>query len=219
MRCTVALFFLMFTTYALALPVYNCDVTVEEKNSIWRKPWTKKLLLSPAFTNRVSFGQTVAEFRVNAGAALGGAINGQPNFIIRGDIWDGQFESAFHKGTVNCGTELELAYVLQFLPWRRFFTLNSEVSEGHILRSIGLSEIEYEHLCYVGDEKKALAEISQIVGVQGKLLETGSLEFSWEAEDCLRGSGAYDDWTCHEYQRNRRTRKIPDCRGSRLDRP
>jgi hypothetical protein len=66
MRMILALVGLVVSASAFALPIYNCEVTATPKLGAWREPWTKKLLLSPAFTNRVDFGQTVVELRVNA---------------------------------------------------------------------------------------------------------------------------------------------------------
>lgn len=213
MHMILGLIGLVVSASAFALPVYNCELTATPKLGAWREPWTKKLLLSPAFTNRVDFGQTVVELRVNAGAALGGAVNGQPNFLIGGDVWNGSFESAFHAGVVTCKEEIELPFVLKFKPWGQFYTLNPIVSEGHIQRDVSLGYIDNELICFIGDEKAALRSLSDALGVEGKLVNPYRIEFTWEAEDCIRGTGSYDEWSCEEYRRNRRTKTVLDCNG------
>lgn len=205
MRMLSALIFL-FSTSALALPVYNCTVTVEGG-------WSKKILLSPAFSNRVEFHQTVLDLRVDAGGVLAGMVNGQPNFKISGDVFKGSFESAYHKGTVKCEPEIYLSFVLQFKPWKQYFTVDPIVSRGHIHNSVSLSQVDYGLICFIGDAHETNQAISQNFGVTGVVKSAYNIEFTWEADDCVQWVGGREDSRCVEYRRNKRTKSVPHCYG------
>jgi len=217
MRILLALAATLISVSAWALPVYNCDVTATAKRSLWGQPataWTKKLLLSPAFTNRVDFLETTLDLRVDAGGVIAGAVNNQPNFILRGDVMDGTFESAHHTGTIKCDQEIQLGFVLQFKSWKQFFTIDPILSEGHILQSVELSSVEYGLLCFLGDVKEVNHDLSLGFGVVGTIVNDYRIDFTWEAEDCVRWTGSNpDNSMCVEYRRNTRTKSVHNCYG------
>lgn len=217
MRKTLAILGLLVSFSAFALPVYNCDVTAIAKRTLWGQaptPWTKKLLLSPAFTNRVDFHETTLDLRVDAGGVIGGAVNGQPNFILGGDVHNGNFESAHHTGTIKCEPETELAFVLQHKSWKQFYTIDPILSQGHILGSADLSAVDYGLLCFLGDVKEVNENLSLGFGVVGKIVNDYRIDFTWEAEDCVRWTGSNpDDSQCVEYRRNKRTKSVKNCYG------
>lgn len=203
----------LFTSLsALALPVYNCDLRVVEKNSRPSNEWTKKLLLSPAFTNTQTFHQTTIELRVQASGILGGSVNGQPNFIISGDVFDGTFESAFHKGRVKCDSMGELPFVFQFKPWKQYFTVDAFVSQGHIQNSVSLSQIDHNLICFAGDAAQAFKFLSENLDVKARFIDDYEFEMSWTQKDCVRWIGNNpDNSQCVEYQQRARTRKVQSC--------
>jgi hypothetical protein len=205
----------LFTSLsALALPVYNCDLTVIEKNSRSTSPWTKRLLLSPAFTNTETFHNTKVELRVLASGVLGGSVNGQPNFIISGDVFDGNFESAFHKGTVKCDSMGELPFVFQFKPWKQYFTVDAFVSQGHIQNKVSLSQIDHNLVCFAGDAAQAFKFLSENLQAKVRFVDDYEIEFSWTQKDCVRWIGNNpDDSQCMEYQDKARVRKMYNCHG------
>jgi len=216
MRMLLALLALMTTASAWALPVYNCDVTATPKRPLWGQvtPWTKKLLLSPAFTNTVSFNTTTLELRVNAGGVLSGSVNGQPDFIIKGDVHNGTFESAYDTGTIVCDSEVDLAFVLQNKSWKQYFTIDPFISQGHILNRADLNSIDYGLLCFKGDVNAVNEQLSLGFGVIGKIVDQYQIDFTWEAEDCVEWRGTNpDDSECLRYQRNKRTKPVMDCAG------
>ncbi|MCE3011535.1 MAG: hypothetical protein LW878_00565 [Proteobacteria bacterium] len=205
----------LFTSLsALALPVYNCDLTVVAKGDRTQYVWTKKLLLSPAFTNTQDFHNTKVELRVQASGVLAGAVNGQPNFLISGDVYQGQFESAFHKGTVKCDSMGQLPFVFQFKPWKQYFTVDAFVSQGHIQNSVSLSQIDHNLLCFMGDAALAFKFLSENLNAQARFVDEYEIEMSWTQKDCVRSIGTNpDDIECVEYQDRARTRKVMSCNG------
>ncbi len=206
MRLLLVLIFSLITQAALALPVYNCNVSVEGG-------WSKKLLLSPAFMNRVEFHQTVLDLRVDAGGVLAGLVNGQPNFKISGDVFKGSFESAYHKGFIQCEPEVYLPFVLQFKPWKQYFTVDPILSQGHIHTNVNLSQVDYGLICFIGDAVETNAAISQNFGVTGVVKSAYEIEFTWEANDCVQWVGGREDSRCVEYRRNKRTKSVQHCHG------
>ena len=205
----------LFTSLsALALPVYNCDLTVVQKGDRTQYAWTKKLLLSPAFTNTETFHNTKVELRVQASGILGGSINGQPNFLISGDVTDGKFESAYHTGTVKCDSMGELPFVFQFKPWNQYFTVDSLVSQGHIQNSVSLSQIDYNLICFKGDAALAFKFLAENLKAKARFVDEYEFEMSWTQRDCVRSIGTNpDDSECVEYQDRARTRKVLSCNG------
>ncbi len=206
---------ILFTSLsALALPVYNCDLTVVDKGGRSQYAWTKKLLLSPAFTNTETFQNTKVELRVQASGILGGSVNGQPNFLISGDVQNGAFESAFHKGRVKCESMGELPFVFQFKPWKQFFTVDTFVSQGHIQNSVRLSHIDNNLVCFLGDAAQAFKFLSENLNAKARYIDEHEFEMSWSQRDCVRWIGSNpDDSECVEYQERARTRKVLSCNG------
>lgn len=213
MRMFLGLLALFASLSAWALPIYNCDVTTVEKNG-WKEPWTKKLVLSPAFTNRVDFNRTTLDLYVAASGVILGEVNGQPNFMLSGDVQKAKFESAYHTGTITCSPEVDVPFVMKFIPWKQYFTVDPILSQGHIHHSVELSQVEYGLLCFVGDVNETNAAISQNFGVTGKIINPYRIDFTWEADDCIRWQGNNpDDFECLQYQRNKRTKSVMDCNG------
>jgi hypothetical protein len=217
MRISLTLVVIFSSISAWAMPVYNCDVTAIAKRTLLGQAataWTKKLLLSPAFTNRVDFNETTLDLRVDAGGVIAGAVNNQPNFILRGDVMNGTFESAHHAGTITCDQEIQLPYVLQFKPWKQYFTIDPILSVGHIQRTVELSSVDYGLLCFLGDVKEVNNNLSLGFGVVGNIVNDYRIDFTWEAEDCVRWTGSSpDDSMCVEYRRNTRTKSVHNCNG------
>jgi hypothetical protein len=217
MRIFLTLVVIFSSISAWALPVYNCDVTATAKRTIFSEAevaWTKKLLLSAAFTNRVAFNETTLDLRIDAGGVIAGAVNGQPNFILRGDVVNGTFESAYHRGTIKCAQETEIGFVLQNKAWKQFFTIDPLLSQGHILQAADLNAVDNGLLCFLGDVRDVNESLSLGFGVFGKVVSDYRIDFTWEAEDCVRWSGSNpDDSTCEEYRRNTRTKSVLDCNG------
>ncbi len=214
MRFVIALSAMFAVVSAWALPVYNCDVTAIAKTGSWREPWTKKLLVSAAFSNQVDFHETKLDLRVNAGGVLQGSVNGQPGFMLLGDVHQGRFESAYHKGEIKCGAEIDLPFVLQFIPWKQFFTVDPMISQGHIHTTFSLQQVDYGLLCFLGDVHEVHATMSQGFGVEGQIINPHRVDFTWDAEDCVEWRGSNpDDFECLRYQRNRRTKSVKDCYG------
>lgn len=214
MRLVIALAALFSALSAWALPVYNCDVTATAKTGSWRRPWTKKLLVSAAFTNEVDFHETKLSLRVNAGGALGGSVNGQPGFMLAGDVVQGNFESAYHKGSITCSDEVEVPFVLQFIPWRQYFTVDPILSQGHIHDALHLSSVDYGHVCFLGDAEALHGYVTLGFAVEGKVVNPYRVDFTWEAEDCVQWRGTNpDDTECLGWQRNKRTKSVKSCYG------
>lgn len=217
MRNLLTLVVIFSSISAWALPIYNCDVTAIAKRTLLGQaasPWTKKLLLSPAFTNRITFNETTLDLRVDAGGVVAGAVNDQPNFILRGDVVSGAFESAHHSGTIQCEHETEIAFVLQNRPWKQFFTIDPLLSQGHILQSADLNAVDNGLLCFLGQASEVNEGLSLGFGVVGKVINDYRIDFTWEAEDCVRWTGSSpDDSMCVEYRRNVRTKSVLNCNG------
>ncbi|MBY0517212.1 MAG: hypothetical protein K2P81_09900 [Bacteriovoracaceae bacterium] len=213
MKIFLGLMALFVSLSAVALPVYNCDVTAIAKSG-WNKPWNKKLLISSKFSNNVTFSETVLDLRVDQNGVLHGSVNGQPGFMLSGDVTSGKFESAYHTGTIKCDPKIDLSFVMYFKPWKQFFTIDPVVSRDHIQNSVRLDQIDYGLLCFIGDVKESNAGLSQAFSVQGKMINPYRIQFIWEANDCVKWIGNNpDDTECVEYKVQTHKKEVTDCYG------
>lgn len=203
--------FSLILVKAHALDVYNCDFTV--------KSWTKKTLLIPNITNKQTFNKTKLAMTVNRVGKLSGSVNGQPNFIIKGTVASGSFQSAYDKGTVRCEAAEKVDYLLRFNPWGQFFTLDPSLGQGHILNSIDFAQVRYGNICFIGDVKATGDAITKYAGLKAKIVSPYTLSFTQKVTDCAAGYGGIDDWTCTRYRTQTITKTINHCFESDSDRP
>ncbi len=197
---------------AHAIEVYNCDVTADAKV---RDPYsfTKKMFISKDFTNVIDFGETDLKLTVRNGK-LSGLVNGQTNFILRGTPESGSFESAYHVGSVSCSKSVTTSYMLQFKPWKQYYTLDKDLSDGHIHNSVTAINLYMKHICFIGDSDAAAAAISSR-RILTKVIDAYQIEVNFEYNRCVpgAGSGSYDDYECAEYEVLRVKSKVINCNG------
>ena len=206
---------LFLSTSASALEVYNCDIQSQPKGS--HSVAMKKTFLSSAFYNQIEFheglgGKTVLEINVDSNGRLNGSVNGQYNFILTGDASNGSFQSAYHSGSIQCSPALQADYLLQFIPWKNYFSVDSELSVGHIRTSVQVSDLQYGNICFVGDAAAANKAIEQSAGVIGMVISPYQLDFTFAITECAKGHGSNpDDWSCEKTKKSVITRSVKNC--------
>ncbi|MCB0347214.1 MAG: hypothetical protein KDD37_00175, partial [Bdellovibrionales bacterium] len=136
-----------------------------------------------------------------------------PNHIIERTPVNGQFESAYHTGSVACAEPVKMAYMLQFKPWKQYYTLDKTASAGHIQNSINTDNLYYKHICFIGDAKSAAEAISSNAEVKTKVLDPYQIQVVFERARCARGTGSYEDFECEEYRNETIEMKLINCNG------
>ncbi len=210
MQSLLATSLLLFAFNSFAVDVFNCEVTSNSK-SLKSGVWTKKMLLSKNFSNKITFGKTELVLSVDQNNNIRGLVNNQPNFLISGNTDSATFESAYDQGSITCRKSVEVSYLLKFRPWDQYFTLNSRLTKGHILNSVSTQEIKHNLICFTGDTLEANKAISSSVGVEGVVTSEFNIEFRWTDEECISGYGGMDDWTCTQTQVKTITRTVSNC--------
>ncbi len=194
---------------AHAIEIYNCDVTADPKIG---DPYsfTKKLFISKDFTNQTDFHKTDLKLTVRNGK-LDGFVNGQPNHILKGTPENGYFESAYHVGSVSCSKPVATAYMLQFKPWKQYYTLDENLSVGHILSSVNTASFYHNNICFIGDANAAAEAISSNASIKTKVLDRYQVQLTFDYTSCVRGTGSYDSFECDEYKTETVKKTILDC--------
>ncbi len=182
-----------------SIEVYQCNITL--KKSVERRvaPWTKSIFLSPEFFNRVTFSKTNLDLTFSSTTLeLNGLVNEQPNHILSGKITDGYFKSAYGEGVVQCQQKLELSYLLQFLPWKQFFSLDKVINGKGIQNDIIPNSSGFSNYCFIGSilaTKKAVDEALQTKGI---VLNKDEINYTLQAIKCIRSTGEFDSFECLE---------------------
>ncbi len=210
MQSLLATSLLLFAFNSFAIDVFNCEVTSNSK-SLKSDVWTKKMLLSRNFSNKITFGKTELLLSVDEENNIRGLVNNQPNFIISGNTDSASFESAYDQGSITCRKSVEVSYLLKFRPWDHYFTLNSGLAKGHILNSVSTQDLKHNLICFTGDVIEANKAISSRVGVDGVVTSEFDIQFSFTDEECISGYGGMDDWTCAQTQVKSITRTVSNC--------
>lgn len=210
MKAILSATILAFSLNSLALEVFNCEVSSsnkEAKSSLWNK----KMFISKNFSNKITFGRTELSLSLDENLNIKGLVNNQPNFFLSGNVEEASFQSAFHQGTINCGKELEVSHLFKFRPWDQYFSLDSTLSKGHIIKSISTQDLKYNMICFEGDINEANNAISTNIGLRGIQTSPYDIEFSFSDEECVSGYGGMDDWTCTQTQTKIITRTVSNC--------
>lgn len=205
---TAALLVLSFNSFAT--DVFNCEVTSTSK-SLSTSAWTKKMFLSKEFSNRITFGKTELVLSIDDKNNIRGLVNNQPNFILSGNVTSASFESAYDKGTISCDKSIEVSHLLKFRPWEQYFSLDKNLSKGHILRAISAGDLKHNLICFVGNIDDANEAISSALGLKGVVISEFDIQFNWTDEECISGHGGMDDWTCTQTQVKKITRTVSNC--------
>ena len=222
MRMLMAMMFLLLSAQSWSVTIYSCDVTALEKRPAFGEatPWTKKIFLSSEFTNRVDFHSTVLDLTLDHKGGIQGSVNGQPNFNLEGNVKSGFFESAKHKGSIICDKGQKVSHLFQHKPWKQFFSLNSNLSEGQILTKIETNDLKYKLICFIGDVKAAEADASAVLKIKGTVKSPYEISFTWTDTVCARGRGSnVDDYVCEEARKEERTEALRHCYLSGNERP
>lgn len=220
MKSVLLVLMLVFTAQAWSVTAYNCDITVVEKNSNETWDWTKKVFLSTEFRNKVTFNETTLELYLDRNEMIRGSVNGQPNFKLDGNAYNGSFESAYHTGTITCEKLQKLSHLFRFNSWDQFFTLDKKIGAGHIQNSMQVSSLKYKQICFIGDINEAAKAASAEMKIKGVIKSQYEIAYTWQDTTCARGQGtSVDDWTCYEYKTETRTDSIRHCFESEYDRP
>lgn len=210
MKMIVSALTMTLAMSAQALEVYNCDFTAVAKSNQGISG-SKKTYLMSQYSNKQSFGKTALDIQVAQGK-LTGSVNGQPNFILGGTPDKGHFESAYVKGTVSCSAPVQTDYMLMFKPWGQFYSLDKNLSQGHILDDASTNQLYHGNICFVGNSKAVAEAISAQAPVKAKVVDAYRVEFTFEYRFCTKPTGSNpDDYGCDEYQTKTVTKPVMNC--------
>lgn len=210
MKAILTATLLAFSLNSLALEVFNCEVTTSTKGA-HSSPWTKKMFISKNFSNKITFGRTELSLYVDENDNIRGLVNNQPNFILSGNVEKASFQSAYDQGTINCENQIEVSSLLKFRPWDQYFSLDTTLSKGHIIKSISTQDLKYNTICFEGDISETNTLISNKLGLRGVQTSPYDIEYSFSDEECVSGYGGMDDWTCTQTQTKTITRTVSNC--------
>ena len=197
---------------AQALEVYNCDFAAVDKRSSAEIAWVKRTFLSADFSNQETFDKTVLDLTLRSGK-ISGTVNGQPQFILEGTPAEGRFESAYHKGTVRCDSAVRTEYLLKFIPWNQYYTLDKELSRGHIQNSADISQLYHRNICFIGNASAVAKAVSAQAAVKAKVVDDYRVDFTFQYTSCVRGHGGRDDFECDQYKTETLTKPLMNCAG------
>jgi hypothetical protein len=125
----------------------------------------------------------------------------------------------FHVvGKITCDEKpVKVAYLLKDSYWGQFFTLDPNLSQGHLLNSINTSSLSVSkntsNPCFIGDIKAAEQAISNHLGIPGKIAGNDSIEYTFKTTPCVEHAGSIDqdDWVCTKWGEAYPTASIHAC--------
>lgn len=207
------LVFAMTMTLAMsaqALELYSCDLTATAKSNE-AIAGSKKMYLLTKYSNHQEFGKTALDIQVVDGK-LSGSVNGQPNFILGGTPENGHFESAYIKGTVRCSGKTEATYMLMHRPWKQFYSLEKNLSSGHILKSLSTDSVYFGQACFIGDADAAAKAITSQAKATVKSVNKYEIQLTFDYTYCAEGAPSYPgDDDCSRYETKTVTKPVPHC--------
>jgi hypothetical protein len=128
-------------------------------------------------------------------------VNEQHQFIFKGDLSKGIYESAYERGTIQCDAGKQVPFIYQSRP--------GGVTEGPgSVLALGS--------CYAGDSLAAIEDLSKLTNVSTRAMTvdaaTGTITLSKIERQCVEGRGTNpDDYVCDKYGNVRATYKIENC--------
>jgi hypothetical protein len=181
---------------ASGIEIYNCDVNATKGPAV---PWSTKAFLSPQFFSTVDFPAMGGRgFSIAVSIGDGGRLTADDSTkeAVTGTVNGGSFEG----GTIACDPKpIHVPYMLKFMPWNQFYTLDKGLSKGRILDSVEKTELRSNNVCFIGDINAAEQAISDGIKVKG-IVGSDKIDYTFEVTDCAEGSGSYDGWQCTRWQ-------------------
>ena len=212
------------STPVWALSYFSCRVESVSKVSA-RDVRSYEFVIRRQVTNRLeiyhSQNLTTLDIKVDANGNLDGMVNGQRNFILKGHFKDGEFESAYARGTIRCDDEKMTKVLYFFKPWKQWYALGG----GGILDTVNLDK--YGYLCYEGDSKQVLIDVKLQDEDQTRwfkqpeLSPKGRISAYRMEKECLEGEGNPDEYECYHWDEPRAVEYFLDScdAGLEQDRP
>ena len=192
------------SSFARAESLYPCTIEFEGQQ--------RNIYLSKARSIDVVFGArglTRLQLRVTADETLTGTVNGQPNFIIQGDVDSGFVQSAYGQGKIQCGSPTDFSVIYVFQPWNQIYTPAGDFNV--IQRSL-----QAGNTCYAGSPEQALADYQSEFGLSARRIqldaETRAIQIHTTDQICTEDNGGtYDDFNCVAHETRAVVKTIPNC--------
>lgn len=194
MKALVLAFSLLISFSAQAENFYRCMVVTQPKNANWS--YELGMYLSDARSSRQVVANTDLKLIVSPlTGEITGTVNGQPNFILSGDVKNGgKFESASATGTIACEPVA--------LPVALFNNQFGEIYKAKDAQSFPrlLDIQQLEKSCYIAkdvnavaaDVRSALAKENMTLTLSGNTVVATRME-----KTCLESNGgSHDDYEC-----------------------
>lgn len=127
-------------------------------------------------------------------------VNDQPEFIFKGNLANGYYESAYDSGTIKCDAGVETPVVYFGSEGTPF-----PAGQGEIMTS-----------CYSGSAQAAAADVVRIEKFAARDVSidtyTGTISMTRTEQQCTesRGTGP-DDFECLKYAKVRNTYALKNC--------
>lgn len=193
MKALVFALGLAISVSAQAENFYRCMVITQPKNANWT--YELGMYLSDARTSRQVVANTDLNLMVSPlNGEITGTVNGQPNFILSGDVRNGaKFESAHATGTISC-TRVGMPVALYSTQFGEIYKAKDAQSFPRLL---DIKQLEKS--CYIAKDvnavaaevRSALANESMTLKLAGDTVVATRLE-----KTCLESVGSYDDYEC-----------------------
>ena len=196
MKSLILMLSLFVSVAAQAENFYRCDVKSQPKGPSYGYDLALYLSDSRESTHRVA--QTELKLMVNPlTSEIEGTVNGQPNFILRGNVKDGaEFESAHAVGTIACqAVKLPVAF---------YKVKSAEIFVGKDKdTSLSLNYVEQlKSSCYISKDVLAVATVVRDLLVKGDMsltLKGDDISVTRQERVCVESIGSYDNYECLRY--------------------
>ena len=185
----------LFVSNAFAVELYKCEFNVVKKDN--KHEWTKFFYLSSDRYISADFSgfDTKLDIKVDrAKGSLNGWVNGQRNFILRGDFNEGYFESWAATGTIKCQPKRDYEAAFMFKPWNNIFI------QGDMSTIVNFhSPRDFVNGCFLGSADVALKTLQNAFKVddtRSGVTNPLSLFVINLEKRCLKWEGYRDDREC-----------------------
>lgn len=180
--------------------LYKCQFDSFKKNGSLA-PWTKIAFLSKNRFSKITFSYdshtgTTLNVLVSPDETLQGTVNGQYNFILKGNVYVGEFESAYTSGKITCETPKNYEVGFIFKPWGSIFVA------GDLSTIISLkSSSDLKNSCYFGNPQRALETVKSAFNLTDNQVTyskaNGDITATFFEKKCTNWTGSsIDDYEC-----------------------
>jgi hypothetical protein len=201
MKFMVAVSLVLASLSAHAITLKTCVV----KNTPKGSPYTSETTVYLA-NGRANFVQAGEHTRLLLSLPAVGQnadvwVNDQMNFIFKGDLSSGTYESAMERGTIQCNAGVEVPFIYQSRP-------------GGLTQGAG--SFSAVASCYAGDVRAVKVDLAKITKTPTRLMTvdttTGTITVPAVERQCVKGHGTNpDDYECEQYGNVSVTYAVENC--------